>query len=391
MTLRRSLGSILVLLSVGLSPAISAPSTTETSDREGSTVSGQQQQQQHPLVRTDEVVQVAVADDIEFDETDYSFAHPIFQRGLNLGSYIQKHVLESPKSIDTMRHQLDIGSVVVIPNAFDIDFAEAAHKELMNANYSLYRNSFDDGFSYNHHNIYSKGQYSAFLNQTQRIFTSRETKDFMSEFTSVDCSGMTNAAPSYYAPGDYSNPHSDHESQRTLSFVWHLTKNDWKPEWGGALYWCKGHPDHSYLHASFNTLIIFKPTTQSQHFVTRVSHNVTTSTTTTTTTTTTTGNNAKKRLAYNGWYHATWFPQEISDLDPWLTQATTTTTTTGGDGTAVGADMTALQYDQISNFVHDNQFENDEQRSFVRNAYKSLYRQRYPPARTYVEIDAKLL
>ena len=349
MSSMRSFRCIVVLLTAS-TMAVTRAETTDTAAG-----------QPHPLFKTDEVVEVAAYDGIEFDETDYSFAHPIFQRGLNLGSYLQKHVLERPKSIDVMRHQLDIGSVVVIPNAFDIDFAEALHEELLNTKFSLYRASVADGFSYNHHNVYSKGNYSAFLNQTQRIFTSRETKDFMSTLTSLDCLGTTAAAPSYYAPGDYSNPHSDHESQRSLSFVWHLTKENWRPEWGGALYWCKGHPNHSYLHASFNTLILFKPTTQSQHFVTRVSHNVT---------------GDAKRLAYNGWYHASWSPEKADDLDPWLKDAK--------------ADMTAAQFEGLKDILMSQQLD-AERKSIAYKAYQSLFRQRYPRAQIFVELDAKKL
>lgn len=344
---------IIVVLPLGIATVAEATATETTI--------GGGKDQPHPLVKTDEVVEVAVADDIAFDETDYSFAHPVFQRGLNLGSYLQQYILDDHKSIDTMRHQLDIGSVVVIPDAFDAEFADAMYAELMNTKYSLYRDSVEDGFSYNHHNTYSKANYSAFLNQTQRIFTSPETKEFMSTFTSLDCLGYTSAAPSYYAPGDYSNPHSDHQHQRSLSFVWHLTKEDWKPEWGGALYWCRGHPNHSYLHASFNTLIIFKPTTQSQHFVTRVSHNVT-------------GN--ARRLAYNGWYHASWVPQHVNDLDPWLQNA--------------GPDMTELQYEGILDILKHGRLDPEQER-VIGDAYNKLYRQRYPRARTFVEMDAKKL
>ncbi|KAI2502866.1 hypothetical protein MHU86_11613 [Fragilaria crotonensis] len=325
-----------VVLPVAMTTAAEATATatmTETAVNGGKT--DDVKDQPHPLVQTDEVVEVAVNDGIDFDETDYSFAHPIFQRGLNLGNYLRKDILDRHKSIDTMRHQLDIGSVVVIPNAFDAEFAEAMHEELMNTN--------------------------AFLNQTQRIFTSAETKQFMSDFTSLDCTGHTSAAPSYYAPGDYSNPHSDHQHQRSLSFVWHLTREDWKPEWGGALYWCSGHPNHSYLQASFNTLIIFKPTTQSQHFVTRVSHNVT-------------GN--AKRLAYNGWYHASWVPQHVDDLDPWLKNA--------------GPDMTEMQFEGILEILNQGQLEPEQER-VIGETYNKLYRQRYPRARTFVELDAKKL
>ena len=45
-----------------------------------------------------------------------------------------------------------------------------------------------------------------------------------------------------YQSGDHSLPHTDWVGQRTVSYVWHLSKG-WRPEWGGALYWA--HNDHA--------------------------------------------------------------------------------------------------------------------------------------------------
>lgn len=320
----------------------------------------------HPLLPPiDEAVELAQyqEDDIDWDQIDYSFAHPIFERGLNIKDYMQSHIFRRPKSIEMMRSQLHMGKAVIIPDAFDIDFAEAMHQELKRTNFSLYRGSDPDGFSFNHHNVYDRRKYSAFLHQTQRVFFSPETRDFFSDFTDLDCRGQPLAAPSDYRPGDYSNPHSDHQDQRTLSFVWHLTKaaDEWDPAWGGALYWCNEHPDHAYLHATFNSLILFRATTHSQHFVTRVSHNVTP---------------GARRLAYNGWYDSTWYPQPDDDLEWWLTH--------------VGQDITNFQFDRIQDILDSDLYE-PERMDTLRSLLDSVYKERYPRAQVFVDIDANNL
>ena len=45
--------------------------------------------------------------------------------------------------------------------------------------------------------------------------------------------GDTTGAPSWYDTGHHSLPHTDWVGQRTVAYVWHLSKN-WKPEWGGV-------------------------------------------------------------------------------------------------------------------------------------------------------------
>mmetsp|Transcript_13655 Transcript_13655/g.20368 ORF Transcript_13655/g.20368 Transcript_13655/m.20368 type:complete len:118 (-) Transcript_13655:313-666(-) len=68
------------------------------------------------------------------------------------------------------------------------------------------------------------------------MFETEETKEFMSELTGRDCSGESVGAPSYYEIGDHSLPHTDHVGQRSVAYIWHLSKT-WKAEYGGGLYW----------------------------------------------------------------------------------------------------------------------------------------------------------
>ena len=93
-----------------------------------------------------------------------------------------------------------------------------------------------------HRNVYDRGSWSARLNSTLEMFASEASKAFMERLTGRSCSGETVGAPSWYQEGDHSLPHTDWVGQRTVAYVWHLSKN-WKPEWGGALYWAQN--DHA--------------------------------------------------------------------------------------------------------------------------------------------------
>lgn len=306
-------------------------------------------------------------EDNGFDATtDYSFAHPIFEGGsLSISNYLNPYILEvSDSELEETRHRLELGQVVIIRDAFAIDFAQAVYNELNErANFTLYHGSSPDGFAFHHHNIYGKENYSAFMNQTQRIFSSADTKDWMTHFLDVDCFGDTMAAPSYYAPGDFSNPHSDHTDQRTVSFIWHLTDHEqWKSEWGGALHWCLEHPDHAYMPPTFNTLILFRTQPRSQHFVTRVSHNTSADV---------------KRLAYNGWWSSTWVPMPEDDLVDYLKR--------------FGNQLTHQQYIETEAMVQSNDgiiIRDEELRFEVDQLLKGVYDMRYPRPRVKYEIDA---
>ena len=122
----------------------------------------------------------------------------------------------------------------------------------------------------------------------------------MKELTSRDCSGETVGAPSWYKEGDHSLPHTDWVGQRTVAYVWHLSKN-WKPEWGGGLYWTQHDHAVATYPASFNTLVLFSVTTRSAHFVTTVSPQ-----------------HKGKRLTFNGWWQSAWEPSAADHLETLL-------------------------------------------------------------------------
>ena len=67
-------------------------------------------------------------------------------------------------------------------------------------------------------------------------------------------------------PGDYSLPHSDTYENRSVAFIWHLTRN-WNPKWGGDLCWCN---PWKRITPRFNALYLFNVTVKSFHFVSNV-------------------------------------------------------------------------------------------------------------------------
>ena len=84
-----------------------------------------------------------------------------------------------------------------------------------------------------------------------------------------------------YLPGDHSLPHRDFGGNRSVAFVWHLTRQ-WQSEWGGHLYWC---PSGTSIAPLFNCLILFNVAASSLHLVTAVSPYA-----------------RGKRLAVSGWW-----------------------------------------------------------------------------------------
>jgi 2OG-Fe(II) oxygenase superfamily len=214
--------------------------------------------------------------------------------------YLSPHVM-APANLVKLRDQLRNGKVGVIRNAFEPQFAEAMYQELNVLDYSFQERYDNDGFAVVHHNVYEKEKYSDFMLTVDRIFDSHQTRSFMSDLSGRDCFGDLRSGASWFAPGDYALPHNDQGESRALTFVWHLSKN-WRPEWGGALYWCpENHKENAYIHASFNTLILFAVNHETTHQVTQVSRHA-----------------PEKRLSWNSWWHSGWIPSPSDNLEAYL-------------------------------------------------------------------------
>ena len=174
--------------------------------------------------------------------------------------------------LEDVQDKLRRGEVVILRDAFRPDFAEACYRELesKHAPWSANEDYFEDGYGYRHLNVYDRALWSRRLNATFAVFDHAETKAWVSALAERDCGGACTGAPSKYRAGDHSLPHTDWVGQRTVAYVWHLSKA-WRPEWGGALYWAQNDHDEATYPASFNQLCLFSVTTKSAHFVTTVS------------------------------------------------------------------------------------------------------------------------
>jgi hypothetical protein len=185
-----------------------------------------------------------------------------FDKGPGIENYLSPRLLQDPAIMEDVALKLRAGEIVVLRDAFHVDFAQAMHQEL-NACEAWTKNEayFADGYHYKHDNVYDPADFSPLFVKANAMFGSNETRAFMTNLTGRDCSGDdTVGAPSHYAPGDHSLPHTDHIGQRTVAYVWHLSSPNWRPEWGGGLYWANEPLANAYLHASFNTLVLFSVT-----------------------------------------------------------------------------------------------------------------------------------
>lgn len=148
----------------------------------------------------------------------------------SIEQYLSPRLFEDPSILKDVGRRLREGEIVVIRDAFVPAFAEAMHRELLGTtSWTINENYLKDGYHYRHYNVYDKAVYSDFFNSTIDLLNSDKTKKFMSDLTGRDCTGDVIGSPSYYGPGDHSLPHTDHFGQRSVAYVWHLSKR-WRPE-----------------------------------------------------------------------------------------------------------------------------------------------------------------
>ena len=171
----------------------------------------------------------------------------------SLERYMNPALFEDPETMQGIARKLQAEEVVVIRDAFRPEFAEMVHAELASKDVAWELNEayFPDGYGHRHWNVYDRDLWSARLNATLDVFASQVSQRFVESLTGRDCSGVTTGAPSWYQEGDHSLPHTDWVGQRTVAFVWHLSKN-WKPEWGGVRR-CASHAPRPMLHAPCST------------------------------------------------------------------------------------------------------------------------------------------
>src|SRR6266550_9270038 len=203
----------------------------------------------------------------------------------SLEFFLNPKVFQDPESKHQIRYHLNNVDLVVIRDALQTPVAEKMFACLDQFSDWKVFEDYQDHFHYHHHNIYDLALYPADLTWCREIFGSDATKSFVQELSQRDCGGEVVFSASWYLPGDHSLPHDDVSNQpgehRQVAFVWHLTK-EWKPNWGGDLFWCR---KNRYISPSFNSLILFNVGPDSFHHVTQVSPYAT-----------------SKRLAISGWW-----------------------------------------------------------------------------------------
>jgi len=312
---------------------------------------------------------------------------------MNLQHYLNDHVVDDDDSIRAVQDRLELGQLVIIPDAFRTDFAELVHDQLFHhTNYSLEEGYHADGYTHLFHTIKdddndnnNNNNMSPILRHVNDIFSSIDTRTFLTQFTDLDCLGDTILEPTYHAPGHFENPHTADEGQHNIAFLWLLSK-DWQPEWGGALYWCQETPDYSYVHATFNTLVLFKVTTRSKHMITKVSTLVADSGGGNGNGNGSNGNGGKqqqqpqrKRLAYNGFWTGGWVPEAEDDLEEQLEQN--------------GDKLTRRQFETMEELLEQEpSLLSEERRTEVRALFEEELADRYPPSPRYIfELDANEL
>ena len=206
---------------------------------------------------------------------------------------------------------LDAGEVAVIHDALRLEIAEEVYREIdeiEDDEWDLHEAYLDGGFAYKHHNFRDVRKLGTHLQSVFEFLDADETKTLLGNLSGRDCSGEWVGSASWYRPGDFSLPHSDRTGQRTVAFVWHLSK-DWRSDWGGYFYWTQDRLRRAYRPPSFNTLLIFSVDMVSDHFVTQVSPHA-----------------ESKRLAVSGWWQASSLPETLEDAEKLIFESTTVTT-----------------------------------------------------------------
>lgn len=234
-------------------------------------------------------------------------------------------ILRDDDLMREVRRRLRRREAVILRDAFVPEFADYVWEELRQEDLDWDHNweIATDGFSLSHANFYNSDVSVPYLSvgcsipwlgqgkkwyfsltakvplktqswtermfKTHAVFDHPDTLEWVANLTGRRTYGSPHyASPSRFYTGDYTMPHSDYSQERAVSYVWHLS-HDWNPAWGGAFYLnTEKENRHAYVHASYNTLVLFSVTRYSQHMVTVVTDEL--------------PEPDFKRLAWNGWW-----------------------------------------------------------------------------------------
>ena len=212
------------------------------------------------------------------------------------------------ESLDIIEKHLSQGRIIVIQNALEEGFANATYEALQSLQYEKTEDYQPTGY----HHVYHRSSYKDQHQQhnwpdtlgkaVDSIFYSPDTKQWISDVTNRDTSGPPDSVEaSEFRPDDYTHPATAFVGQRTVAWKWILAASDWKRFWGGALYWCPEENEHAWIHAEFNTLVLFSVTNETSHFVTTVNSAA--------------AKHGARRLELSGYWTSSWMPDIDADDD----------------------------------------------------------------------------
>ena len=232
--------------------------------------------------------------------------------GMSILDLLDRSLLEDPTLLKEAARHLQEGHLVVLQDAFQVEFAESVWSIMTDPSFDWepFSVKSQSGYNYNKHVPVQRCKNSTA--GVDQIFRHPDSRNFIAKLLYGDglppfdgridmekynLDGDIRVLPSWYRPGDYHNPHDDRRENRVLTYLWQLTK-DWKPEWGGAFYWANAHTTNAFQHPGFNTLILFAVTPHSIHGVTPVTQ----------------ASEGHKRLTYSGRFQKK--PRTMSWEDP---------------------------------------------------------------------------
>jgi hypothetical protein len=193
--------------------------------------------------------------------------------------------LGDPAIQEDVAQALAQGRAVLVQDALRPELAEAAYAFLTESaawQEEYYFNPDRPYFQFHRTSITWPLAMPPALRAVARSLGAPGAKAFMQALCGVDCTGTFGLCAASNRAGDYSLPHNDNSGLRALTYIWYVSKG-WRPDWGGHLVWC---PTGSLVTPAFNSLVLFRVTRESLHFVTPVAPHA-----------------QGGRLSVSGWWH----------------------------------------------------------------------------------------
>jgi len=198
---------------------------------------------------------------------------------------------------DVVREQLK-SPVLVVPNALDVREAEALYQALDSATSwskqdirTWQEQGYDlADFEYKRKHIDLESDFAPpELKGLNQYMNKPETRQWFTNVCGRSCDRFI-ASATLFGCGDHISEHNDEYTYeelgkprytRALTFNYYLSKM-WESDWGGNLIW---KDPYQCIVPSFNTLVLFRVTENSNHWVEPVKENA-----------------LEKRLSITGWF-----------------------------------------------------------------------------------------